>query len=171
MLGLLMLSVMACSNTSPPPEPEPEPEQPRRAGRIGNATGKTAQLGTEPWSGDDRVRTPPTETPRDRAARAAEREIWGPRGRPWGVGDPRLHLPRHLRPPAGVDRVDWCELLRMGLDREEALEMLRLREMGPRQLREFLEKVGAGDESIPAGRRAVVMRLAAKQPATAPTPG
>lgn len=161
---LILLSMMlACGGAEadaaalgrrPPPLPRPPPPP-------GPPTPTARPIDVTPPP----PRTRPRTEPENKEAKELELKLWGPRGRPHDYSDPRLNLPRDKRPPAGVNRIDWCELLRMGLDRDEAIEMIKLREMPPALLREFLRLVAEGDESIPEARRAVVLRLAAKQPA------
>lgn len=52
-------------------------------------------------------------------------DAWGPKGPPQSADDFRLGASRQERPPAGVSRVDFFTLRRLGVTRSEALELLQ----------------------------------------------
>lgn len=62
-------------------------------------------------------------------------DAWGERGPPQSADDFRLGSVRKVRPPAGVCRVDFLTLRRLGVPRDEALELLRTITAGLGELR------------------------------------
>lgn len=62
-------------------------------------------------------------------------DAWGEKGPPQSADDFRLGSVRQERPPAGVCRVDFFTLRRLGIPRDEALELLRTITAGLGELR------------------------------------
>lgn len=141
MMWLLLASMLAGTGfTQPPGAPSPPPPPPR-----------------DP---DARRRgTREEEDARKAAERAEEVRIWGERGRPTSPIDPRLHLARKDRPPAGIDRVVYVGLLRQGFTKIEALEVIRLNELPAWERRELFDQVVRADSAMPDDRRALLLGI------------